>query len=159
MLTIYYTTIDGHAPSLPPPSARRGRRGRPGRDGITTRGRRRGRWDALDAPDHHHQRQPWGNVTPWTRWITLPPAPAAVAEGTPWTRRDHPPAPAAVVEGMPLTCWITPTSASTARGRHRVFSNPIYSPADFFTKIRIGGRAHRHGLLPGYREAAQMGRL
>ena len=43
VLTIYYTTIDGHAPSLPSPSARRGRRGRPGRDGITTRGRSRGR--------------------------------------------------------------------------------------------------------------------
>jgi hypothetical protein len=42
--------------------------------------------DALDASDHpstrrrggrnapdildHPQRQPWGNVTPWTRWIT-----------------------------------------------------------------------------------------
>nr|DAV08682.1 MAG TPA: hypothetical protein [Caudoviricetes sp.] len=80
-MTIYYTTIDGHAPSLPPPSARRGRRGRPGRDGITTRGRRRGRWDALDAPgsptsasrrsgrnaidmlDHSYQRQ-HGTGTP-----------------------------------------------------------------------------------------------
>ena len=37
-----------------------------------------GEWDAMNVPDHHHQRPPWGNVTPWTRWITLPPAPAAV---------------------------------------------------------------------------------
>lgn len=73
----------------PPAPARRAGWGRPGRDGITARGRSRGRWDDLDAPDHHHQRQPWGNVAPWTRWITLPQAPAAAGEADTLDAPDH----------------------------------------------------------------------
>lgn len=70
VLTIYYTTIDGHAPDLPdhlPAPARRGGRDAPDLPDHLPAPARRGGRDALDAPDHP------------------PPAPAAVAEGTPWT--------------------------------------------------------------------------
>ena len=159
-LTIYYTTIDGHSPFLPAHSSRAVVEGTPWTRRITT----------TSARSRGGSGRPGRAGSP-------PPAPAAVEEvaaldapgsAPPHARQgrkkegttDAPgsPAPAAEMEEMPLTFWITP-SASTARGRHRVFSNPIYSLADFFTKIRIGGRAHRKGLLPGYREAAHLGRL
>lgn len=74
VLTIYYTTIDGHAPSLPSPSARRGRRGRPGRARISPT---------------HHARQGRGKEGATNAPGSPPPAPAAVVEGTPWARPDH----------------------------------------------------------------------
>lgn len=143
--TIHYTTIDRRAP-LRPQHPQPWRKGRPGRAGSPP-APAVGECDALDLPDHPSARRRVGRKgTPLTFWIT-PACTRAARSGReerdaldapgsapPHARQgrkkegttDAPgsPAPAAEVEGMPLTFWITP-SASTARGRHRVFSNSI----------------------------------
>ena len=109
VLTIYYTTIGGHAPFLPVPSASTPqRKGTPWTCRITTPQRRqpwrKGRHGRAGSPPPAPAAVAEG--TPWTRWITLPQEPPAMAEGDALDASDHP-------------------SASTARGRHRV---PFFRP-------------------------------
>ena len=112
VLTIYYTTIGGHAPTsarsrggrgrhgraqITTSTARRGRRGRLGRYGITTRGRSRGRMGRA-------------------RISTPPPPPWRKGKGG--AVPDHPQRQHAAEEGTPRTFRIIP-SASTPRRKGR----------------------------------------
>lgn len=72
-LTIYYTTIDGHAPSFRPPAP-----------AVVAE------WAATDAPGSPPPApQPWRKWPPWTR-RTIPQHPQPRGKGTPWTRPDQP---------------------------------------------------------------------
>lgn len=110
-LTIYCTTIDGHAPSFRPPAPA----------AVAE-------WAATDAPGSPPPApQPWRKRPPWTRRITT----STHATGEGWDALDapdHPPAPAAAREGG--TPWTRPDHTSTrsrgGRKNRRVYARLFY---------------------------------